>query len=303
MSSSLFKKNQIEFVSGHGRLAGPSSVEVKGEDEVLVEAPHVILATGSGEFVPPGIEVDGERVLTSREALESEIVPDRLVVIGAGAVGVEFAYVYAMYGSDVTVIEMADQMLPGADREIANSLQREFRRKKVDVRTGTRFEGVQTAGAGVRVAISRDGVGEEIEADQLLLAIGRRPLAAELGLESTGVEMTERGFIRVDETLSTNLPSVRAIGDVAGAPLLAHKASEEGIAAVEFLSGLKRQPLDHRKIPGCIYAQPQVAWIGLSEDEARAEYGEDLRIGRFPFTASGKAIASTHTAGIDENHR
>ncbi len=295
---SLFKKNQIEWVQGDARLRGPHEIDVEGGATSSVEAAQIILATGSEEFVPPGVEVDGSRVLTSREALESPVIPDRLVIIGAGAVGVEFAYIYATYGAHVTVIEMADQVLPGADVEVGAALQREFRRKNIEVRLGTRFEGVKTGNGSVQVAVSREGVGEEIEANQLLLAIGRRPLAADLGLEAAGVATDARGFIEVDAQLKTSVPSIAAVGDVAGPPLLAHKASEEGIAAVEFAAGHDRAALDHRKIPGCIYAQPQVAWVGLTEAEARAEYGDDIRIGKFPFTASGKAIASTHTAGF-----
>jgi dihydrolipoamide dehydrogenase len=242
--------------------------------------------------------VDGERVLTSREALASKRRPDRLVVVGAGAVGVEFAYVYAMYGAKVTVLEMVEQMLPGADPELAEVLQREFRRKGIEVRLGARFEGVKQDGAGVRVALSTAKGAEEIAADQLLVAIGRRPLSAELGLEAAGVPVNPRGFVEVDERGRTPLSGVLAIGDLVGGPLLAHKASEEGIAAVEFLAGKRTLPLDHGTIPACIYAQPQVAWIGLTEAQARERHGEDLRVGRFPFTASGKALAAAHPAGF-----
>ncbi len=291
----LFKKNQIELIPGRGRLAGPNTVAVN--DEALVEGEQILLATGSTEWVPPGIEVDGERVMTSREALESREVPAKLVVIGAGAVGIEFAYVYAMYGSQVTIIEMADQMLPGADPDVAASLQREFRRKNIEVRLGTRFEELKHEGSGVNVAVSKDGKTEEIACDKVLAAIGRRPLSADLGLEEAGVLVDAKGFVRVDDTLRTSVASVSAIGDLAGGPLLAHKASEEGIAAVEFQSGMDRPPVNHAAIPACIYAQPQVAWIGMTEAQAREAYG-DVKIGKFPFTASGKAIAAAHTAGF-----
>jgi dihydrolipoamide dehydrogenase len=293
---SLFKKNKITWIRGRGRLAGPRAVDVEGGERV--EADQVLLATGSTEWVPPGVAVDGERVLTSREALASRRRPDRLVVVGAGAVGVEFAYVYAMYGAKVTVLEMAPQMLPGADPELAEVLQREFRRKGIEVRLGARFEGVKQNGEGVRVAVASEKGAEEIAADQLLVAIGRRPLSADLGLEAAGVNVSARGFVEVDERGRTAVPGVLAIGDLVGGALLAHKASEEGIAAVEFLAGRRTQPLDHGAIPSCIYAQPQVAWIGLGEAQARDRYGDDLRVGRFPFTASGKAIAAAHSAGF-----
>jgi dihydrolipoamide dehydrogenase len=293
---SLYKKNKITWIRGRGRLAGPRAVDVEGGERV--EARQVLLATGSSEWVPPGVAVDGERVLTSREALASRRRPDRLVVVGAGAVGVEFAYVYAMYGAKVTLLEMASQMLPGADPELAEVLQREFRRKGIEVRLGTRFEGVKQDGAGVRVAAANEKGAQEIAADQLLVAIGRRPLSAELGLEAAGVNVSARGFVEVDERGRTAVPGVLAIGDLVGGALLAHKASEEGIAAVEFLAGQRTRPLDHGAIPFCIYAQPQVAWIGLSEAQARDRFGDDLRVGRFPFTASGKALAAAHPAGF-----
>jgi dihydrolipoamide dehydrogenase len=295
----LFKKNRIELVPGRARVASPTRVEVRGPDaERLVEASHLLVATGSEEWVPPGVEVDGELVLTSREALASKRIPERLIVIGAGAVGVEFAYVYAMYGARVTLVEMAEQMIPGADAEVAAALARELRRKGIEVRLRTRFEKLERERGGVRVEVAGEKGSEELRAEQALLAIGRRPLSADLGLEAAGVALDPRGFVIVDERMRTSAPTISAIGDVAGAPLLAHKASEEGIACVELLSGVARPPLDPRHVPACIYAQPQVAWIGLTEAEARERHGDELRIGRFPFTASGKALAAAHPAGF-----
>jgi len=293
----LLAKNRIEFVAGRGKLAGNGTVEVAGVGRI--EADRVMLATGSAEWTPPGIVVDGEKVLTSREALASKRVPGHLVIIGAGAVGMEFAYVYAMYGANVTMIEMADQMLPGCDPDVAAAIAREFRRKKIEVRTKTRFESVKDAGAGVVVSVSSEGGGaEEIAADQVLVAIGRRPLSADLGLETLGIAPDAKGHVPVDARYETTAPGVFAIGDLAGPPLLAHKASEEGIAAVEMAAGIRTKPVDHRTIPFCIYTQPQVAWLGMTEPEARAIHGDDLRVGTFPFTASGKAIATAHTAGF-----
>ncbi len=295
--ASLFKKNQIEWVKGRGKLLGPKSVAVTGETERVIEAAHVLLATGSTEWAPPSIPIDGVRVLTSREALESRRMPARLIVIGAGAVGMEFAYVYAMYGAKVTMIEMVDQMLPGADKEVAATVAREFKRKNIDVRTSTKFEQLKIEGSGVRVTVSKGGSSEEIECDQVLVAIGRRALSADLGLEAAGVGVDTRGFVEVAEDFRTAVPTVSAIGDLIGGPLLAHKASEQGIQTVELIAGTrKRAHLGN--IPFCIYAQPQVAWIGLTEEQARAKYGDGLRVGKFPFMASGKAIAAAHTAGF-----
>jgi dihydrolipoamide dehydrogenase len=294
----LLKKNQIELVAGRGRVAGPHAVEVSEPADRVLEAERILVATGSAEWVPPGLEVDGETVLTSREALEKREVPERLVVVGAGAVGIEFAYVYAMYGAQVTVVEMMDQMIPGADPDVAQVLQREFRRKGIDVRLGTRFEKLERGPSGVGVVISSEKGNEELPADRVLAAIGRRPRSAGLGLEEAGVALDERGFVRVDAELRTQVASIGAIGDVAGGALLAHKASEEGIAAVEFAAGLSRPALHHDRIPACIYAQPQVAWVGLGEAAARERYGDDLKVGKFPFTASGKALAAAHSAGF-----
>ena len=294
----LLKKNKIKLIQGRGRLASANSIEVQGDSQTLVEAAHIVLATGSSEWVPEGITVDGERVMTSREALESRRIPKQLVVIGAGAVGIEFAYVYAMYGAKVTIIEMADQMLPGADPDVAAALEREFRRKDIEVRTNTRFEEMKTTGAGVQLMVTSQDQQEEISADQVLVAIGRKPLSQDIGLENVGVETDAKGFVRVDSQLRTTIPNISAIGDLVGAPLLAHKASEEGVAAAEWMSGVKRPQLDHLKIPACIYAQPQVAWIGLTEAQAREQFGNEVRVGKFPFMASGKALASAHSAGF-----
>jgi dihydrolipoamide dehydrogenase len=220
------------------------------------------------------------------------------VVVGAGAVGLEFAYVYAMYGAHVTVVEMAGQVLPGADAELAQALQREFRRKGIEVLLETRFEGVKRTNGRVEVAVRAKDATTGLEADQVLVAIGRRALSADLGLESAGVALDPKGFVPVDAWFRTSEPSVLAIGDVSGPPLLAHKASEEGIAAVEFLAGVERPAVDPARIPACIYCQPQVAWIGMTEAQAREAFGDEIRVGRFPFTASGKAVASAHTAGF-----
>jgi len=203
----LLKKNQIEFIHGRGRLAGKTSVEVEGDAPRSLEAAHVVVATGSGELVPKGLEVDGKSILTSREALESKRVPEKLVIIGAGAVGVEFAYVYASYGAQVTVLEMADQMLPGADADVAQALQREFRRKKIDVQLGTRFERMKKANGGVRIDVTRGEESAEIDADQVLVAIGRSPHTSGLGLEELGVELDRRGFVPVDEKLRKLAPT------------------------------------------------------------------------------------------------
>ncbi len=295
--SSLMKKNSIDVVSGWGSIVGRGEVAVRGsEGEASLEAPNILLATGSTEFVLPGISIDGKRVLTSREALESEQLPDSIIVIGGGAVGLEFAYVYQAYGSKVTVVEMQEQLLPGFDAEVAQVLERSFTRRKVSIRTRTAFKSLELNGNGVAVTVEGEKGQEDLHASQVLVAVGRQATVKDLGLERAGVEV-DGGFIRVGPDHRTSGEGVWAIGDVIGPPLLAHKASEEGIAVAEFMAGERKKPVDHRRIPACIYCQPQVASIGLSEAEAKAQ-GTDVKVGKFPFAASGKAVATGHTDGF-----
>jgi dihydrolipoamide dehydrogenase len=295
--TSLMKKNKIDVYTGWGSLSGNGQVVVRdGDRESALEARNVLLATGSTEWVLPGIEVDGKRVLTSREALESEELPESIVVIGGGAVGLEFAYAYQAYGSRVTVIEMQDQLLPGFDAEVAQALERSFTRRKVTIRTKTAFKALEVDPSGVAVTAEGEKGEETLRADQVLVAVGRRALVENLGLEKVGAEV-DRGFIRVGPDYRTTAPGVWAIGDVIGPPLLAHKASEEGIAAVEFMADQRKRPIDLNRVPACIYCQPQVSSVGLSEEQAKAA-GHDVRVGKFPFLASGKAVATGHTDGF-----
>ena len=292
----LMKKNKIQVFMGRGRLAGAGKVEVEGEEAATLEAPRILVATGSTELVLPGVEVDGERVLTSREALESGDLPGSLVVIGGGAVGLEFAYSYAAYGTEVTVIEMQDQILPGFDAEVAQALTQSFTRRKIKIRTGTAYKGYESNGSGVSVQVESEKGEEELRADKVLFGIGRRALTADLGLEAAGVEL-EKGFIKVGPDLRTTADGIWAIGDVIGPPLLAHAASEEGIAAVEFMAGHRTKPVDYNLVPACIYCQPQVATVGLHEAEAR-DKGHDVKVGKVPYVASGKAVGTGHTEGF-----
>ncbi len=294
---SLMRKNRIEVLQGRGRLSDGGTVTVSSEaGQTAVEARHTLLATGSTEFVFPGVEVDGKRVLTSREALESRTLPDSIAVVGGGAVGLEFAYTYVAYGVQVTLIEMQDQLVPGLDREVAEALASSFTRRGVKLALGTTFRGVESDGEGVLVSVEGEKGEAELRVDQMLLAVGRRALVDDLGLEQAGVEV-ERGFIATRADYRTSAEGVWAIGDVIGPPLLAHKASEEGKAAVEFMAGVRKQPVDLNRVPACIYCQPQIASIGLSEEQARAQ-GHDVRVGKVPFAANGKAVGSGHTEGF-----
>ncbi len=294
--ASLMKKNEISVFMGRGRLTAPGVVAVEGDDATELEAPRVLVATGSTELILPGVEVDGERVLTSREALESKTLPGKLIVVGGGAVGLEFAYSYAAYGCEVTIVEMQDQILPGFDGEVAQAQAQSFTRRKIKILTGTSYKGMAVSDTGVSLSVESEKGSEELVADQVLFGIGRRALVDDIGLEACGVEI-ERGFIKTGPDLQTNVPGIWAIGDVIGPPLLAHAASEEGIAAVEFMAGERSKPVDYNRVPGCIYCQPQVAVVGLTEEQALAA-GHELAVGKVPFAASGKAVGTGHTEGF-----
>ena len=292
----LLRKNKVEVLNGRGRLTGSGQVQVEGESATTVAGRHILIATGSTELLLPGVEPDGERVLTSREALASRRLPERLVVVGGGAVGLEFAYSYAAYGTEVTLIEMEEQILPGFDAEVAQALAQSFTRRKIAVRTKTAYRSIDASGEGVVVEVESEEGPELLRADQILFGIGRRALVEDLGLEQNGVEL-EKGFIVVGEDFRTTAEGVWAIGDVIGGPLLAHAASEEGIAAVEFMAGARTKPVNYDLVAACIYCQPQVASVGLHEEQARAA-GHDVRVGKIPFVASGKAVGTGHTEGF-----
>jgi dihydrolipoamide dehydrogenase len=267
-------------------------------DVAVIEADHIVLATGSTDWVPPGISVDGNIVMTSREALNASEAPNRLVVIGGGAVGIELAYVYAMYGTEVDLVEMEEQLLPGADREVAGALRRELRRKGLRIHLNTQYRELKIRDGEARVTVTSGGEESELRADRVLIAMGRRPLSDGLGLDDIGIDRDAHGFVCVDGNHRTRVPTISAIGDLAGGPLLAHKASEEGVAVAVLLAGLSRRRLEAHEIPTCIYSQPQVAWVGRTELQARALYGDDVRVGVFPFSASGRATAAGERAGF-----
>ena len=271
------------------RIAEPGQVLVSdGERESALEARNILLSTGSRELVLPGIEIDGRRVLTSRQALEKRELPESIVIVGGGAVGLEFAYTYAVYGVQVTIVEMMDQLLPGLDRELAEALAKSFTRRGVKIATSTTYRGLEVNDQGVVVTVEGEKGEQELRMDQLLLAVGRRARVEDIGLEQAGVQV-ENGFVAVGEDYRTAAPGIWAIGDVIGPPLLAHKASEEGKAAVEFMAGQRKKRVDPKTIPACIYCQPQVASFGLTEAQA-VERRHKVKVGRSPFRANGKAL-------------
>lgn len=294
----LLKKNKIPLVRGAGRIEGGNRVvvEADGQDPQRLDTDRILLATGSRERTLPGLEVDGTQVITSFEALTDREIPESIVIIGGGAIGVEFAYVYRTFGSRVTVVEMEPQLLPEVDADVARELERAFEKKGIEVLTGTTYDRLEKYPGRVEVMLNGGDGPKERTANKVLVAVGRAPLSDGLGLEDAGVGV-ERGFIQVDGRLRTANPAVSAIGDVNGPPLLAHAASEEGIAAVEFMAGRREKAVDPTRIPACIYCQPQVAVFGLSEEQARAR-GHEVKVGKFPFRALGKALASGHDEGL-----
>jgi dihydrolipoamide dehydrogenase len=297
--SYLMRKHRIAVFSGRARLRSTTRVDMQPTDggaRQTLEAAHIILATGSRERLLPGVAVDGGRVWTSYEALLAEEAPESLIIIGAGAVGVEFASLFATYGTRVTLIEMLPTLVPLEDPEIAESLERAFRQRQIQILTATKVEKVEVCPDDVRVVATAPQGVRELSAAAILLAIGRLPNTEELGAEEVGVAL-ERHFVKVNGSQQTSVPNIYAIGDVAGPPLLAHKAMAEGVIAAEHLAGQAPKPLERTNIPSCTYCHPQVASIGLTEPQAR-DSGREVKVGRFPFRASGRALAMGEQEGL-----
>jgi dihydrolipoyl dehydrogenase len=293
----LFRKNKIALVAGRGELAGPTTVQVHAEGAArTLEARAVVLATGAEPRSLPGVPVDGTRIITSDEALRLERLPASVVVIGAGAVGVEFADVFAAYGVQVTLIEALPRLLPLEDEEVSRLLARSFTKRKIEIRTGVTVRAVTPGRDGVDVEIEHEGKGERLGAECVLMAIGRGARTRATGLDGLGAVL-ERGYVKVTPQMETSVPGLYAIGDVAGPPLLAHKASAEGIVAVEAIAGASPAGIDTRAIPSCTYCHPQVASLGLTEAQAR-EGGQAVRVGKYAFQANGKAQALAEPEGF-----
>ena len=286
----LMKKNKITQLNGRGTFVDDHTVEVRGEDgsTETVTFDNSVIAAGSSTKLLPGTELS-ERVVTYEQQILQEKLPDSIVIAGAGAIGMEFAYVMANYGVDVTVVEFLDRMVPLEDEEVAKELARSFKKLGVEVMTSTRVESVEDTGSGVKVQVTKsDGQAQTLEADKLLQAIGFSPNVEGYGLEKAGVELTERGAIGIDARGRTNVPHIYAIGDVTAKLMLAHTAEAMGIVASETIAGAETQEIDYRFIPRAIYCQPQIASFGYTEDEAR-EAGYDVQVSKFPFMANGKA--------------
>ncbi len=291
--SYLFRKNGITSFSGTGRISQPGTVVVEGADgNQEVQARNILIATGSSVQPLRGVEFDGDLIGTSTEALEYDSVPEHLVVVGAGAIGLELGSVWQRLGAKVTVIEYLDRILPGMDLEIAKETQKVLRRQGLEFRLSTAVTGASASDGKVTVTI--DG-GDDVICDRLLVAVGRRPNTDGLGLAELGVELDAQGRVNVDGQFRTSVPGVLAIGDVIAGPMLAHKAEEDGVAAVEFLAGQKPQ-VDYGLVPAIVYTAPEVAMVGATEEQLK-EQGVPYRSGSFPFSANGRARTAGTTEG------
>ncbi|MGD2070090.1 MAG: dihydrolipoyl dehydrogenase [Gemmatimonadota bacterium] len=295
----LFKKNGITHVQGYGRLAGRGEVEVQTEDGPrTLSADHVIVATGSRPRGLPFLEIDEDRVLSSTGALQQTSAPESLFVVGAGAIGMEFADIFDSYGSQVTIVEALERILPLEDEDVSKFMERTYKKRGMDIYTSARLESAEVREDGVHVSF-KDAKGDdhEMDVDRVLLAVGRQPNTEDVGLDSVGVETDDHGFIVVDELLRTNVEGVYALGDCAGNQLLAHKASHEGIVCVEHIAGQGHGTVDYANVPNCTYCHPEVASVGLTEGQAK-ERGFDVQVGKFPWVGVGRAVAAGHTDGF-----
>jgi dihydrolipoamide dehydrogenase len=295
----LFKKNKVDYVQGFGKLTSASQVSVAlnaGGDQVL-ETKNILIATGSEPSTLPTVPVDEKRIVTSTGALSLEAVPEHLVVIGAGVIGLEMGSVYSRLGAKVTVVEYLDRITPGIDSDVSKEFQRILKKQGFKFQLSTKVDAAEHTANGVKLTTSpaAGGDAKEIEADVVLVATGRRPFTSGLGLEELGVDM-ERGMVKTDSHLMTNIPGVYAIGDVIAGPMLAHKAEEEGIAVVEYLAtGVGH--VNYDAIPGVVYTHPEIATVGKSEDDCKAE-GLDYKIGKFPFMANSRARTNDDADGF-----
>jgi dihydrolipoamide dehydrogenase len=286
----LMKKNKVTVFKGTGKLALPGKVEVTDAEgkKQTIESKNIIIATGSVVRPIPGFETDGKHVVSSDHILELKEVPQSLIVMGSGAVGVEFASVYSRFGAETTLVELLPRLVPLEDEEVSKELERSFRKRGIRAQVDTKLEKLEKTDTGVKVT-GKTSKGETVtlEAEMLLVAVGRMPFTEGLGLEGTKIKV-DRGFVQVDEFQQTAEKGVYAIGDVVPTPLLAHLASKEGIVAVEHMAGKDARPINLRLVPNCTYCDPEVASVGLTEAKAK-EQGYDVVIGKFPFSASGKA--------------
>ena len=291
----LLEKNKVDHIQGTGKIVGAGKVEI-GPDGNVIEAKNVIIATGARPRSIPPLPIDGDKIITSRESIVLSDLPSSIVIVGGGAIGVEFAYIYKMYGVDITIVEMLPRLVPNEDEDISAQLERAFKRHRIDFLTGAAVTGVDTAGTGVKVTVDKDGSAQTLECDKVLVAIGIQPNVEDLGLETAGIA-TDRMGIVVNEQMATNVAGIYAVGDVTGKMPLAHVATAQATMAVENIAGLETQPLDYTYMPRATYCMPQIASFGLTEAQAR-EQGKEIKVGTFNVQANGKALAMGEAAGM-----
>lgn len=295
----LMKKNKIDVIEGSGSLAGGGKISVETKDGKTSElaAKNIILATGARARVIPGLEPDGKTIWTYREAMVPKAIPKSLIVVGSGAIGIEFASFYRAFGAEVTVIEVLDRILPVEDEEISKEAARAFKKRGIRLITGVKIDKTEKGANGAKMSVTVGGKSETLEAEVVISAVGIVGNVEDIGLEKAGVKI-EKSHVVVNEWLETGVKGIYAIGDLAGPPWLAHKASHEGVLAAERIAGVKDlHPIDTARIPGCTYSMPQIASVGLTEAKAK-EKGHEVKVGRFPFRANGKAIALGETEGF-----
>lgn len=297
--SSLMRKNKITVINGWGKFVAKDRIAVtNSEGEVVeeVEAPNIIIATGARAASLPNVKIDGKKVISSREAMVFPRRPDSLVIIGAGAIGLEFAFFYAAFDTKVTVVEYQPRILPFADDDCAAALEKSFKKLGMKINTSSLVKSVDPTDKGVKVTFEKDGQVQSVEADACIMAVGVRPNVENIGLEAIGVEVAKTG-VKVDGYCRTNVPGIYAIGDVIGPPALAHAASAEALVAAETIGKANPSPIDYSNVPSCIYCQPQVAGVGLTEREAKAK-GLNVKVGKFPFLVNGKSVAIGEKEGF-----
>ena len=287
----LMKKNNIAVHMGTAKLTSKNTVAVTDKEGNVteLEAKNIVVATGASAMMPGEWKVDGEKVVTYLEAITQEKLPKSSVIIGAGAIGVEFATVWSSYGADVTIVEMLPRIVPLEDEEVSAELDKAFKKRGIKTLAGHKVEALKATESGVKVTVSASGETKVLEAEQALVAIGFRPNSKGLGLEKIGVKTSERGFVEIDERMATNVPGIWAIGDVTGKLMLAHVGSAQGIVCAEHIAGHETVMLDYEMMPRATYCQPQIASFGLTEVQAK-ERGYTVKVGRFPFQANGKAL-------------
>jgi dihydrolipoamide dehydrogenase len=294
----LMKKNNIDVHMGAARVTARDTVVVTDKDGKTSElkTKNIVVATGASVAVPPGWVIDGQKIVTYLEAILQEKLPKSVIVIGAGAIGVEFATIWHSYGVDVTIVEMLPRIIPLEDEEASEELAKALKRKKINLLPGHRVLGIQATESGVQVKVASEQGEKTLEAEQALVAIGFKPNGRGLGLEEVGVKLSERGAVEIDERMSTNVPGIWAVGDVTAKLMLAHVGSAQGIICAENIAGVETITLNYEMMPHATYCQPQVASFGLTEVQAR-ERGYDVKVGRFPFQPNGKALGLGETTG------